>query len=52
MYQLYDWKITAKLQITGISNGLQGYLRRITMRVYATMHRIRLQHVKLKVRTL
>ena len=38
MYQLYDWKITA--------------LRRITMRVYATMHRIRLQHVKLKVRTL
>ena len=43
MYQLYDWKITAKLQITSI---------RITMRVYATMHRIRLQHVKLKVRTL
>ena len=51
MYKLYDWNITAKLQITSISNGLQGYLR-ITMRVYATMHRIRLQHVKLKVRTL
>ena len=32
MYKLYDWKITAKLQITSISNGLQGYLRRITMR--------------------
>lgn len=51
MYKLYDWKITAKLQITSISNGLQGYLR-ITWKVYAITHRIRLQQVKLKVRTI